>query len=169
MSICTLVRKNFLVTYTTKEQGWGVEVVREWPFTHSFYTVIITGSYTSIYLLLLCNLKYHTFEEGNKGNGECNISFQVWLFSSVQFSCSVVSDSLWPHEPQALQASLFITNSQSPLKLTSIESMMPSNHLILCCPLLLLPSIFSSMAVTNVVFALYPWNNLFVWWQGKYS
>ena len=42
----------------------------------------------------------------------------------------------------ARQASLSITNSQSSLKLTSIESMMPSSHLILCHPLLLLPSIF---------------------------
>ena len=47
----------------------------------------------------------------------------------------------------ALQASLSITNSQSPPKPMSIESMMPSNHLILCCPLLLLPSIFPSMRV----------------------
>ena len=42
-------------------------------------------------------------------------------------------------------ASLSITNSWSLLKLTSIESVMPSNHLILCCPLLLLPSIFPSI------------------------
>ena len=47
----------------------------------------------------------------------------------------------------ACQASLSITNSQSLLKLMSIESMMPSNHLILCHPLLLLPSIFSSIRV----------------------
>ena len=47
----------------------------------------------------------------------------------------------------ARQSSLSITNSQSLLKLTSIESVMPSNHLILCCPLLLLPSIFSSIRV----------------------
>ena len=45
------------------------------------------------------------------------------------------------------QASLFITNSQSSLKLTSIESMMPSNHLILCSPLLLPPSIFPCIRV----------------------
>ena len=45
------------------------------------------------------------------------------------------------------QASLSITNSQSLLKLTSIELMMPSNHLILCRPLLLLPSIFPSIRV----------------------
>ena len=47
----------------------------------------------------------------------------------------------------ALQASLTTTNSRSLLKLMSIESVMPSNHLILCCPLLLLPSIFPSIEV----------------------
>ena len=47
----------------------------------------------------------------------------------------------------ARQASLSITNSQSLLKLTSIESVMPSNHLILCRPFLLPPSIFSSIRV----------------------
>ena len=50
-------------------------------------------------------------------------------------------NSLQPHGP-ARQASLSITNSRSLLKLMSIESVMPSNHLILCCPLLLLPSFF---------------------------
>ena len=47
----------------------------------------------------------------------------------------------------ARQASLFITNSQSLLKLMSVESVMPSNHLIICCPLLLPPSIFPSIKV----------------------
>ena len=47
----------------------------------------------------------------------------------------------------ALQASLFITNSRSLLKLTSIESVMPSSHLILCRPLLLLPPIPPSIRV----------------------
>ena len=47
----------------------------------------------------------------------------------------------------AQQASLSITNSQSLLKLMSIELVMPSNHLILCCPLLLPPSIFPSIKV----------------------
>ena len=47
----------------------------------------------------------------------------------------------------AHQASLSITNSRSLLKLRSIESVMPSNHLILCCPLLLPPSIFPSIRV----------------------
>ena len=47
----------------------------------------------------------------------------------------------------ACQASLSTTNTQSLLKLMSIEPVMPSNHLILCCPLLLLPSIFPSIRV----------------------
>ena len=47
----------------------------------------------------------------------------------------------------ARQASLSITNSQSSSKPISIQSVMPSNHLILCCPLLLLPSVFPSIRV----------------------
>ena len=57
-----------------------------------------------------------------------------------------MSDSATPWTA-ACQASLSITNSQSLLKLMSIESVMPSNHLILCCPLLLLSSIFPSIRV----------------------
>ena len=67
-------------------------------------------------------------------------------FSSVQFSRSVVSDSATPWTA-AHQASLSIANSQSLLKLMSIESVMPSSHLILCGPLLLLPSMFPSIRV----------------------
>ena len=53
----------------------------------------------------------------------------------VQFSCSVVSNPLWPHGLHAAcQASLSIANSQSLLKFMSIMLVMPSNHLILCCP-----------------------------------
>ena len=66
--------------------------------------------------------------------------------SSVQFSLSVIPNSATPWIA-ARQASLSITNSWSLLKLMSIESVMPSNHLILCLPLLLLPSIFPSMRV----------------------
>ena len=68
-------------------------------------------------------------------------------YSSAQFSRSVVSDSLRPHERTAHQASLSIANSQSSPKLMSIESVMPCNHLILCRPLLLPPSIFPSIRV----------------------
>ena len=58
----------------------------------------------------------------------------------------MVSDSATPWIP-ACQASLSITNSRSPHKPMSIESVMPCNHLILCHPLLLLPSIFPSIRV----------------------
>jgi len=63
-----------------------------------------------------------------------------------QFSRSVISDSAtaWT---AAHQASLYANNSRNLLKLMSIESVMPSNHLILCCPFLLLPSIFPSIRV----------------------
>ena len=58
-----------------------------------------------------------------------------------------MSNSLWPHELQHARASLSITNSRSLLKLMSLESVMPSNHLIPCRPLLLLPSIFPSIRI----------------------
>ena len=67
------------------------------------------------------------------------------IFSSVQ-SLSRVQLFVIPWTV-ARQASLSITNSQSPPKPSSIEPVMPSNHLILCCPLLLLPSIFPSIKV----------------------
>ena len=65
---------------------------------------------------------------------------------SVQFSCSVMSNSATPWTT-ARQASLSITNSQSPPKPMPIESVMSSNRLTLCYPLLLLPSIFPSIRV----------------------
>ena len=64
----------------------------------------------------------------------------------LSFSCSVVSDSVTPWTATH-QASLSFTISQSLPKLLSIESEMPSNHLILCHPLLFLPSIFPSIRV----------------------
>ena len=77
----------------------------------------------------------------------------VWLFATPWTS--------------ALQASLFITSSQTLLKLTSIELVMPSNHLILCCPLLLLPSIFPSIRVFSNESALHiRWPN---YWSVSFS
>ena len=73
------------------------------------------------------------------------------VFNFIIIKCSIQSLSCvqlfatpWT---AARQAFLFITNSQSLLKLTSIESVMPSNHLVLCHPLLLPPSIFPSIRV----------------------
>ena len=75
------------------------------------------------------------------------------LFSSVQ-SLSRVWHFATPWT-KARQASLSITNSRSLLKLTSIESVMPSNHLILCRPFLLPPSIFPSIRVFSNESALH--------------
>ena len=69
------------------------------------------------------------------------------MFSSIQFRRSVVSVLFVTPWTAARQASLSIINSRSLPKLMSIESVMPSNHLTLCRPLLLLPSIFPRIRV----------------------
>ena len=69
-------------------------------------------------------------------------------FSSVAQLCPTLCDPM-----DCSQASLSITNSRSSLKLMPIESGMPSNHLILCCPLLLPPSIF----IPNILYLLLPY------------
>ena len=68
-------------------------------------------------------------------------------FSSVQFGRSVVSDSLRPHESQHARPPCPSPTPGSSLRLTSIESVMPSSHFILCRPLLLLPPIPPSIRV----------------------
>ena len=73
-------------------------------------------------------------------------------FSSVGQSCLTLCDPMNRSTP----ASLSITNSRSSLRLTSIESVMPSNHLILCLPLLLLPPIPPSIRVFSM-------SQLFAW------
>ena len=91
----------------------------------------------------------------------CNIEKQIatWVCSktittSVQFSHSVVSDSATPWII-VRQASLSITNSRSSLKLMSIDAVMPSSHLILCRPLLLLLPIPPSIRVFSNESTLY--------------
>ena len=75
----------------------------------------------------------------------CFLKWKYNQFSSVQLlSCVRLFATPWT---AACQASLFIANSKSLFKLMSIESVMPSNYLILCHPLLLLPSIFPSIRV----------------------
>ena len=77
----------------------------------------------------------------------------ILIISSVQSLSRVqLFVTLWT---AACQASLSITNTQSLFKLMSIELEMPSNHLILCCPLLLLLSIFPSIRVISKESILY--------------
>ena len=80
---------------------------------------------------------------------KCYTATTFWVFlhiSSVQFSLSVVSDLVTPWTA-ARQSALSITNSRRLFKLMFTKSVIPSNHLILCQPLLLLPSIFPSIRV----------------------
>ena len=89
-----------------------------------------------------------------------NLTFYVWedLSLSVQFSSVQSLSHVWLFvNPWTIahQDSLSITNSQSLLKLMSIESLMPSNHLILCCPPFLLSSIFPSIRVFSNESALH--------------
>ena len=76
--------------------------------------------------------------------------------SSVQFSCSVVSNSLQPmnRSMPGLPVHHLLLEFSLP-RLMSIELVMPSSHLILCCPLLLLPSIFPSIRVFSNESALH--------------
>ena len=72
----------------------------------------------------------------------------TWHFHvAVQFSHSVVQLFVSPWTAACQDSRMSIANSQSLFKLMSIESVIPSNHLVLCCPLLLLPSIFPSIRV----------------------
>ena len=89
-------------------------------------------------------------------------------FSSVQFSRSVVSNSFFATPwIAARQASLSITISRSSLRLTSIESVMPSSHLILCHPfLLLLPTPLSIRVFSNESTLLMRWPK---YWSFSFS
>ena len=102
-------------------------------FLIRFWTLIKKSGFAKLYLWInKLNVKYIA------------IMFYISV-SSIQ-SLSRVQLFVTPWTA-ARQASLSITNSQSPPKAMSIESVMPSNHLILCCSLLLLPSIFPSIRV----------------------
>ena len=118
---------------------WAQWYLRPWPLS---IVTIYQQSLRSIALKMkfLTNL----WLLGVKGVGEINwkIGIDIFTLSSVTQSCLFVTP--WT---AACQASLSITNSRSLLKLMSIESVMPSNHLILCCPLLLLPSVIPTIRV----------------------
>ena len=86
----------------------------------------------------------------------CELCVCVAQFSSVASLCPTLCD---PTE-WSTAGCLSFTISQSLLKLMSIESVMPSNHLILCCPLLLLLSIFPSIRIFSNESALIRWPNI---------
>ena len=93
----------------------------------------------------LCNPRNKTWSPALQADSLPSQPPVLVQFSSVQvLSCVRFFASPWT---EARQASLSITNFRSLLKLMSIKSVMPSNHLILCRPLLLLPSIFPSIRI----------------------
>ena len=100
--------------------------------------------------MLVCSLDYYYFlnyaeathhSKYGLGTSSMGVAWKLVQFSSVTQSCLALCNPM----DGSMQASLSITNSLSLLKLISIESVMPSNHLILCHPLLVLPSIFPSI------------------------
>ena len=109
---------------------------KTWPWLEGAHGLIGTGKIHPS--LFLCQFNSDLLVDKWKPHPS-------WQFSSVQ-SLSHVRLFVTPRTA-ARQASLSITNSWSLLKLMSIESVMPSNHLILCCPLLFPPSIFASIRV----------------------
>ena len=87
----------------------------------------------------------HFARHAHKSYNPVSSTDRLSIFSSVQSLSRIrLFETPWTAAPQV---SLSITNSGSLPKLISIESVMPSNHFILCCPLLLLPSIFPSITV----------------------
>ena len=108
----------------------GGEVICSW-FCCSFTSlVMVPGVHSLSFSTFICRKNYQ-FKECSV---QCSLCC-VWLFATP-----------WT---AACQASLSISNSRSPLKLMSIELVMPSNHLILCRPLLFLPSIFPIIRVLS--------------------
>ena len=159
-------------------QYWALEnlLLSFWPSFHRKSCILglnfssdITSCVTSASCLTLLRLHLSTGPKGSPTKYTIYFSWMVldalrfgfsntvkWMtiftfpcLSSIQFSHSIMSDSL------QCQASLTITNSWSPPKSMSTESVMPSNHLILCRPLLFLPSIFPSIRVFSNESALH--------------
>ena len=93
------------------------------------------------------NMSFHVFRSLISFKRQIFFFTMQVQFSSVAQLCLTLCNPMNCSMPgtAACQASLSITNSQSPPKSMFIELVMPSNHLILCCPLLLLPSIFPSV------------------------
>jgi len=107
----------------------------KWSIVHLLYNILIYN-YSSV--------KLGEEKERKRKRSNQDLSFDSGLSSVQSLSRAWLFATPWT---AARQASLSITNSQSLPKLISIESAMPSNHLVLCHPLLLLPSIFPSIRV----------------------
>ena len=120
---------------------------------------MVAGELNIFSILLLCYFCFLTIALWLNSRDITSVSFNLpskslgkplicIQFSSVQFSQSLSRVRLFATPwPEHVQGSLSITNSWSPTKPMSVQSVISSNHLILCSPLLLLPSIFPSIRV----------------------
>ena len=119
-------------------------------FSSCFFSELVISTTLSSTSLIFCiNQFANNFFQCIKK--KIQLMYSSVLFGSLYFLSSVqllspvrLFETPWT---AACQASLSITNSRSLLKVMSVESVMPSNHLILCCPLLPLPSLFPSIRV----------------------
>ena len=150
----------------TEEPGrmksmWLQRVGHDWATSHSLFTFMhrrgkwqptpvflpreSQGWQSLVGCLLWGSTESDMTEATRQQQQQLNTLCYLFFLSSVQSLSHVwLFATLWT---AACQASLSITNSQSLLKLMSISSVMPSNHLILCHPLLLPPSLFPSIRV----------------------
>ena len=124
---------NYYVGFFSSAQMFSIYQHRNEKYLLSF----------SLYMFNLAHFLYKVLFSIKSFSLRGNDFYTGFSFSSV---AQRVQLSVTPWTA-ARQASLSITNSQSPPKPMCIELVMPSNHLILCCPLLLLPSIFPSIRV----------------------
>ena len=125
VSIVVLNTTSLQECNTFRYPSFSVGSLVSWPLENKLFEVVIV-------MALYCQFRIFL-------SPQCN-----WII--VQFIRSVVSNSATPWIA-AHQASLSITNSQSSLRLTSIETVMPCSHLILGCPLLHLPPIPPSISL----------------------
>ena len=139
----------------------GKERVKQWQILLSLGSKITGNGDCSheIGRCLILGRKAMTNVDSILKSRDINLPTKVHLvkamvFPVVMYGCEIRSDQSLSHVRlfatpwiAARQASLSITNSQSSLRLTSVKSVMPSSHLILCHPLLLLPSIFPGIRI----------------------
>ena len=111
---------------------WGHRFIHDWSYTHT-HTHTYTHKPSCTKLTWVAHLKLFAKVKAKNPFSSVQSLSNVWLFMTP-----------WT---TVRQISLSITNSQSLLKLMSIRSLMPSNHLIFCRPLVLLPLIFHSVRV----------------------
>ena len=119
---------------------------RSWPRGWTWLSCIVGRHFTIWATREVHWWKKETWKENKWKNQNCMLLRSSPAVFSVQLSCSVVSDCLWSHGLQPARLPCPSPTSKA-CTLLSIESVMPSNHLILCRPLLLLPSIFLSIRV----------------------